>query len=60
LETGWNAGTKGCILVRTGYGAETERAAKERVARAAIVDDIPAAAAWITANARTPANAKEK
>src|SRR5439155_1994716 len=26
LECGWNAGVKKCLLVRTGYGAETERA----------------------------------
>jgi D-glycero-D-manno-heptose 1,7-bisphosphate phosphatase len=47
LECGWNAGVKGSILVRTGYGAELEREAPERVARAVIVDDLDAAAAWI-------------
>src|SRR2546423_9043649 len=25
LECGWNAGVKQCLLVRTGYGAESER-----------------------------------
>ncbi len=47
LEMGWNAGVKGCILVRTGYGAETERTAANGLSRATIVDDLSAAADWI-------------
>ena len=47
LESGWNAGIKKSILVRTGYGKEWERDAPDKVAKAAVVDDLPAAAAWI-------------
>lgn len=47
LECGWNAGVKKAILVRTGYGAELEKQAPEKLKRAVIVDDLPAAAAWI-------------
>jgi|SRR6185503_2539009 len=47
LACGWNAGVKRSILVRTGYGAKVESQRTPEVARAVIVDDIPAAAAWI-------------
>jgi D-glycero-D-manno-heptose 1,7-bisphosphate phosphatase len=47
LECGWNAGVKKSILVRTGYGAETERAAANKFASAVIVDDLKGAADWI-------------
>ncbi len=47
LECGWNAGVKQSILVRTGYGAEVERTAGPQLARAVIVDHVPAAADWI-------------
>ncbi len=47
VETGWNAGVKRSILVRTGYGACTEREAGGRLARAMVVDDVAAAAEWI-------------
>jgi len=47
LECGWNAGVKQCLLVRTGYGAELERTSADRLSRAAIVDDLSAAAHWI-------------
>jgi D-glycero-D-manno-heptose 1,7-bisphosphate phosphatase len=47
LECGWNAGVKKSILVRTGYGAETERAAANKFARAVIVDDLNGAVDWI-------------
>lgn len=47
LECGWNAGVKACILVRTGYGVETERQAAGQLARAVIVNDLPAAGEWI-------------
>jgi D-glycero-D-manno-heptose 1,7-bisphosphate phosphatase len=49
LECGWNAGVKACILVRTGYGAKVEREAAGQLARAEIVNDLPAAADWIFA-----------
>jgi len=39
LECGWNAGVKKSILVRTGYGAEQERAA-DKMPGAAVVDDL--------------------
>jgi len=47
LECGWNAGVKQCLLVRTGYGAELERASAGKLAAAVVVDDLPAAAQWI-------------
>ena len=47
MECGWNAGVRKCILVRTGYGAEMERANKEKLGKAAVVDDLAAAAEWI-------------
>jgi len=50
LECGWNAGVKVCILVRTGYGTKVEREARGQLARAVIVNDLPAAADWILRN----------
>ena len=47
LECGWNAGVKKSILVRTGYGAEVERDAAEKISRAIVVDDLKKAADWI-------------
>lgn len=47
LECGWNAGVCASVLVRTGYGRETESRHPEAAARAAVVDDVPAAARWI-------------
>jgi D-glycero-D-manno-heptose 1,7-bisphosphate phosphatase len=47
LECGWNAGVKRCILVRTGYGAETERLSATVIAKAVVVDTLGAAAEYI-------------
>ena len=47
LECGWNAGVKRSILVRTGYGADTEKQATEKIRRPVVVDDISAAAEWV-------------
>ena len=47
LECGWNAGVKKSILVRTGYGAEVERASGQRLANAIVVDDLDQAATLI-------------
>jgi D-glycero-D-manno-heptose 1,7-bisphosphate phosphatase len=47
LECGWNAGVKKSILVRTGYGAELERASVPRLANAIIADDLDQAAGLI-------------
>ena len=47
LECGWNAGVQQSVLVRTGYGAELEKQSPAALARAAVVDDLPAAADWI-------------
>ncbi len=60
LETGWNAGTRGSILVRTGYGAHTEREAGDRIGRAVVVEDIAAAAEWILENEFKIQNSKFK
>ena len=46
LECGWNAGVKRSILVRTGYGRKLEQSGT-KLAGAVVVDDLPAAAAWI-------------
>jgi D-glycero-D-manno-heptose 1,7-bisphosphate phosphatase len=47
LECGWNAGVRKSILVRTGYGAALEQENPAALNAAAIVDYLPAAAAWI-------------
>ncbi len=47
LECGWNAGVRRSLLVRTGYGAETEQQHREQLGRAVVLDDLPAAAEWI-------------
>jgi len=47
LECGWNAGVKKSILVRTGYGAEYERNAAEKISRAIVVGGLTEAADWI-------------
>jgi D-glycero-D-manno-heptose 1,7-bisphosphate phosphatase len=47
LECGWNAGVKKSLLVRTGYGAELERASADKLDAAVVVDDLSAAAEWI-------------
>jgi len=59
IECGWNAGVKTSILVRTGYGAELERASGSELQRAVIVDDLAAAANWIlTENKRLCAHSE--
>jgi D-glycero-D-manno-heptose 1,7-bisphosphate phosphatase len=45
LECGWNAGVKTSILVRTGYGRKVAPSVENTPAL--VVDDLPAAAAWI-------------
>lgn len=47
LECGWKAGVRQSVLVRTGYGRETERQYAASLQRAAVVDDLAAAADWI-------------
>ncbi|MGC3958753.1 MAG: HAD family hydrolase [Verrucomicrobiota bacterium] len=47
LECGWNAGVQKSILVRTGYGRETEQKHAAQLHRAEVVDDLAAAASWI-------------
>ena len=50
LECGWNAGLRQSLLVRTGYGAELERAAPGSLRSAPIADDLRGAAEWILAD----------
>jgi D-glycero-D-manno-heptose 1,7-bisphosphate phosphatase len=50
LQCGWNAGVRKSILVRSGYGAQLERDSAKELGAALVVDDLPAAAAWILAN----------
>jgi D-glycero-D-manno-heptose 1,7-bisphosphate phosphatase len=52
LECGWNAGVKATILVRSGYGAETERKCAEKLNRAVVADDLAAAADWMLGDSR--------
>jgi D-glycero-D-manno-heptose 1,7-bisphosphate phosphatase len=52
LECGWNAGVKKSILVRTGYGAETERKTLEKIAPGMVVDGLPEMAAWILGSSK--------
>jgi D-glycero-D-manno-heptose 1,7-bisphosphate phosphatase len=47
LECGWNADVQKSILVRTGYGREMEQKHAAQLHRAAVVDDLAAAAGWI-------------
>jgi D-glycero-D-manno-heptose 1,7-bisphosphate phosphatase len=49
LECGWNAGVRRPVLVRTGHGSKTERDYHGKITAAIVVDDLPAAAAWILA-----------
>jgi D-glycero-D-manno-heptose 1,7-bisphosphate phosphatase len=50
LEAGQAVGTR-AVLVRTGYGAENERAPRAGVTADAVVDNLAAAAAWILSGA---------
>lgn len=52
LETGWNAGCARSLLVRTGYGADTERHQPERLRDAVVVEDLAEACDWILADFR--------
>lgn len=52
LECGWNAGVQQSLLVRTGYGAETEQKHADKMSRAIVVDDLPAATEWILSQRR--------
>jgi D-glycero-D-manno-heptose 1,7-bisphosphate phosphatase len=47
LQTAWNAKLAAALLVRTGYGAQLEQSASNQLDRAVVVDDLPAATAWI-------------
>jgi D-glycero-D-manno-heptose 1,7-bisphosphate phosphatase len=47
LECGWNAGVKKSILVRTGYGVESESGLKNEHAGAVVVDNLAGVADWI-------------
>lgn len=50
LECGWNAGVKRSILVRTGYGLETERRHAACLDRAWVAEDLAGAAERILAD----------
>ncbi len=47
LETGWNAGTRRSLLVRTGHGRQVETDRSGNLRGAVVVDDMAAAAEWI-------------
>jgi histidinol phosphatase-like enzyme len=54
LECGRNAGVGVSEPVHPGYGRKVVREATDTLAQAVIVDDLPGAADWILAQARTP------
>ncbi len=47
LECGWNAGARRSLLVRTGYGAQTEREMAGQLRNAIVVNDLSESADWI-------------
>lgn len=47
LQCGWNAGVKASLLVRTGYGAQTEAELMTFKEKKIVVEDLAAAAEWI-------------
>ncbi len=51
VACGRNAGVRASLLVRTGHGTEEERAHRDRLRDAVVVDDLAQAAAWILADA---------
>ncbi|MBL9173843.1 MAG: HAD family hydrolase [Verrucomicrobiales bacterium] len=54
VEAGRQAGCAASLLVRTGYGAETERKEAVRISEAVVVDDLAAAADWVLAHLAGP------
>lgn len=52
LETGWNAGCRRSLLVRTGHGAHSEIQDAASLRNAVVVDDLPAACQWILNDSR--------
>src|SRR5258705_10775532 len=52
LQCGWSAGVRKSLLVRTGYGMKIEQTLGSSIVRAEVVEDMPAAAAWILSQAR--------
>jgi D-glycero-D-manno-heptose 1,7-bisphosphate phosphatase len=50
LQTGWNAGMRNCILVRTGYGAKTMAENPGLGKNLLIAEDLPSAATLILSN----------
>ncbi len=47
LECGWNAGVRRSLLVRTGYGAQTEREMVSQLRNALVVNDLAESSDWI-------------
>jgi D-glycero-D-manno-heptose 1,7-bisphosphate phosphatase len=47
LQCGWNAGVKQSVLVRTGYGSETEQSSISCLNKAAVFDDLRRGVDWI-------------
>ena len=54
LECGWNAGVRRSILVRTGYGAETEKESSGKLEKAVVCDNLRQAAEWIVKDSAEP------
>ena len=53
LECGWRAGVRRSILVRTGYGAKTEKAESDKLQNAVVADDLCQAVDWILKDANS-------
>lgn len=47
VQCGWNAGVKKSILVRTGYGAQTEQQSKDKLGPAVVGESVAEAVEWI-------------
>lgn len=54
VQCGWNAGVKKSILVRTGYGAETEQQLKDKLRPAVVSENLAEAVEWIIRAEPTP------
>lgn len=54
--TGWNAGVARSLLVRTGYGRETEQQEASNLGSAIVVDSLAEAAEWILNQSKSDQN----
>jgi D-glycero-D-manno-heptose 1,7-bisphosphate phosphatase len=55
LECGWNAGVRRSLLVRTGYGAESETVLRKAKQPVVVCNDLLEAAEWMLSDSSSPA-----